>query len=296
MKASQNHRLGVVLAGSAALCWSLSGLFTRGISAELMTMLFWRGLFSGSAVMLVYFVMEGANALPGLKKLRWPALVVAMLSAMSMMTGIGALRYGQVADVMVIYATAPFITAGLAWLFFRERTSRSTIIASLAALIGVITMLWGNNFGGAPTGIILACFMTLGMAGFSILIRHYRDIPMLPAMAASGWLVSLICFWFAETLTVSGRDFALIAAFGIIQNAAGLVLYTIGSRKIPAAEAALLASLEVPFTPLWVWLVMGEAPTGATLIGGGIVLIALVTHIIGEWRRPRPELSPVPAI
>jgi drug/metabolite transporter (DMT)-like permease len=296
MTATKNHQLGVLLAGAAALCWSMSGIFTRGISADLMPMLFWRGLFSGSAVMLIYFVIEGRNALAGFRKLGWPALAVALLSAMSMITGIGALRFGAAADVMVIYATAPFLTAGLAWLFFRERTSNATIMASLAALVGVVIMLWGNDFGGAPTGIILACFMTLGMAGFSILLRHYRDVPMLPAMAASGWIVSIICFFASQSLSVSTQDFAFIAAFGVVQNAAGLALYTLGSRKIPAAEAALLASLEVPLTPLWVWMIFNEAPTRATLLGGSIVLVALATHIIGEWRRPKEDLPPLPAI
>ena len=114
-----------------------------------MTMLFWRGLFSGSAVLLFFFVTEGSKALRSLAGLRWPALAVTCLSALGMITGIGSLRYTSVADAMVIYATVPFVTAGLAYLFIGERPSRSTLIASAVALAGVSIMLAGSPWGGS---------------------------------------------------------------------------------------------------------------------------------------------------
>jgi drug/metabolite transporter (DMT)-like permease len=284
------HRLGLSLTAMAALAWSSSGIFTRAVSADLMTLLFTRGLFSGSAVFLCFLLIERGNALSALKKLRWPSLVVAILSAAGMITGIGSLRYGSVADAMVIYATVPFITAGLAYLTIGERTSRSTIIASAVALAGVLIMLMGEGFGGSMVGKGLALLMTFCMASFSVLLRRNRDVPMLPAMAASAFLCSFFCFWFASPLRVTSPDLLLIAGFGILQNAAGLIFYTLGSRKIPAAEATLLAALEVPFTPFWVFLFMGEAPGKFTLIGGLIVMAALFGHIINELRsKAAPE-------
>jgi drug/metabolite transporter (DMT)-like permease len=215
----------------------------------------------------------------------WPGVGVMCLSSLSMITGIGALRYTTVADAMVIYATVPFVTAILAWALIGERTTRATVIASLVALVGVVVMLAGSEWGGSMFGKLLAVFMMLGMAGFSIILRGHRDIPMLPAMAASAWLTSLVCIWFATPLSITTQDFMLCALFGVLQNAAGLVFYTLGTRRIPAAEATLLAALEVPFTPLWVWLLLNETPPTFTLIGGGIVLVALFTHIWGEFRR-----------
>ncbi len=251
-------------------------------------MLFWRGLFSGSLVLLAFFVLEGRNALPALKNLRWPSLAVALLSAAGMITGIGSLRYGSVADAMVIYATVPFITAGIAFLAIGEKPSRSTLIASAIALAGVLVMIGGDGFGGSMLGKGLALLMTFCMASFSVLLRQNRNVPMLPAMAGSAYLCSFITFWFASPGTVSAQVMVLIAAFGILQNGAGLIFYTLGSRKIPAAEATLLAALEVPITPLWVYLLMGEAPGRYTLIGGGIVLVALFAHIINELRGTTP--------
>lgn len=279
------HRIGLALAALAALSWSSAGIFTRLIGADLLTLLFWRGLFSGTAVFLVFLIMERGRALAILRGLRWPSLAVAALSSLSMITGIGALRFGSVADAMVIYATVPFMTAGLAFVFLGERPSRSTLIAAAVALIGVIIMLAGGPWGGSLFGKGLAFFMALGMAGFTTIMRRHREVPMLPAMAASAWLTSLFCAVFAETLGISARDFVLTAMFGVIQNAAGLVFYALGSRRIPAAEATLVAALEVPLTPLWVALFMNEVPGIYTLCGGAVVIVALLAHILGQFRR-----------
>jgi drug/metabolite transporter (DMT)-like permease len=281
----KQHRLGLILVACAALSWSSAGIFTRIIPTDLMAMLFWRGLFSGSAVFLFFFASEGRKALEILASLRWPSLLVAGLSALGMITGIGSLRYTSVADAMVIYATVPFVTAGLAYLFIGERPSRSTLIASAVALAGVSVMLAGSPWGGSMYGKFLAALMSLSMAAFTTVMRKHREVPMLPAMGASAWLCSFFCFWFAGSLRVTGHDLMLIAMFGILQNAAGLIFYTYGSKKVPAAEATLVAALEVPLTPFWVLAFLNEVPGVPTLVGGAVVLTALFAHIMGEFRK-----------
>jgi len=290
----RQHRIGLLLVAGAALAWSTSALFVRNISADLMTMLFWRGLFSGAGVFTLFLLLEGRGTLKVLRSLRWPTLAVAVLSAGAMITGISSLRYTTAADAMVIYATVPFMTAALAYFVIGEKPSRSTLIGSTVALAGVGVMLWGSEMGGSLFGQFLAVLMTLGMAGFTTLMRRHREVPMLPAMALSAWLCSLFCFWFADPLSISGTDFLLCAAFGVLQNAIGLALYTFGSKRVPAAEATLLAALEVPFTPLWVFVFLHEVPNLQTLIGGGIVLTALFLHIASEFtRRPAARAVPV---
>ncbi|MFM8747740.1 MAG: DMT family transporter [Aestuariivirga sp.] len=290
----KQHRIGLLLVAGAALAWSTSALFVRNIDAGLTTMLFWRGLFSGLAVFVLFLVMERGRAAAILRSLGWPTLAVALLSAAGMITGIGALRLTTAADAMVIYATVPFMTAALAYLAIGEKPSRSTLFASLAALIGVGVMLWGAKMGGSLLGQALAVLMTLSMAGFTTVMRMHREVPMLPAMALSAWICSFGCFWFAEPLSISTHDFLLCVAFGIVQNAAGLALYTLGSKRVPAAEATLLAALEVPFTPFWVFAFMGEVPAAQTLLGGAIVLGALFLHILLEFRRkPSAEAEPI---
>lgn len=290
-EAANRHRLGLMLVALAALFWSTSGLFVRLISADLMTMLFLRGVFSGSGVMIVYLFMEGKAGLMSLRRLPLPVFAVAALSALSMITGIGALRYTTVAEALIIYATVPFMTAAFAWFFVGEVPSIRTLLASLVALGGVAIMLKDASWDGSLFGKGLAVLMTVGMAGMTTIMRRHQNVPMLPAMALSAWMCSFVTFWFAAPLSVDGRDLMLVALFGLVQNASGLILYAIWSRKIPAAEATLIAALEVPFTPLWVWLFLGETPAGAVLVGGAVVMAALFGHILTEIR-PRRALPP----
>ena len=285
------HRLGVALVALAALFWSTSGIFVRLISTDLMTMLFWRGLFSGSAVMLVYLLLEGRSGFRSLKGLSAPAFGVAALSAMSMISGIGSLKFTTIAEALIIYATVPFVTAGFAWAFAGERVGARTLMASLVALAGVAIMLKDASFDGSLFGKGLAMLMTIGMAGMTTIMRRHQEVPMLPAMAISAWLCSSVTFWFAGPLAVDGWNLLLIALFGIIQNATGLVLYAIWSRRIPAAEATLIAALEVPFTPMWVWIFLGEVPTGPVLAGGAVVLTALFGYILTDIK-PRRAMPP----
>lgn len=290
----KQYRLGVLYVALSALAWSSSGMFVRLIHTDLMTMLFCRGIVSGLGVFTLFVFIERDRAFHILRRMRWPAFAASLLSAASMITGIGSIYYASVADAMVIYATVPFVTAGVAYVFIKERPTVTTLVASSISLLGVIVMLSGTSDGGGSwLGKGLAALMTLTVAGLAVVMRQHREVPMLPAMALSGWMCSFFTFWFASPASVSAGDMGLIIAFGLVQNALGLSLYTFGSRLIPAADASLLTALEVPLTALWVWIFLGEVPSHATVVGGAIVLVALFGHIFLEVRRNRaPAIMP----
>lgn len=285
---NRQYRLGALYVALSALAWSSSGLFIRTISTDIMTLLCLRGLISGTAVMLVFFAIEGRRAPALLRHLGWPFVTVTIFSAASMMSGIGSMWYASVADAMVIYATVPFMTAAVAWVMIGEKPGRSTLIASAVALGGVLIMLVDTSGGsGSLFGKFLALVMSVTVAFMATIMRQHRTLPMLPAMAASAWLCSLSTVWFADPLSVSTANLGMIATFALVQNALGLILYTFGASRIPAADASLVVSLEVPLTPLWVWLVLNEIPSTATILGGGVVAVALFGHIYTEMRRNR---------
>lgn len=290
MTSSEQHqyRLGAFYVAASAVAWSLSGLFIRSITTDLTTLLCMRGLFSGTAVFAFFFYMEGMKGFAILRSMGWPFVWITFFSAASMMSGIGSMWYASVADAMVIYATTPFLTAGVAFVMIREIPSRSTIIAAAIALFGVMIMLADKSGGaGSMFGKFLAFVMAITVAFMATIMRQYKEMNMLPAMAASAWLCSFATIWFASPLGISMHNLGLIFAFALVQNAMGLILYTFGSHRIPAADASLLVSLEVPLTPLWVWLFMSETPTLGTIIGGSVVAVALFGHIFYEMQRNR---------
>ncbi|CAN7370499.1 DMT family transporter [Rhizobium sp. LjRoot30] len=281
----KQYRLGLTYVALSALAWSSSGLFMRAINADLMTIVATRGIVSGLATFLFFIYLERSRAWSILRAIRWPTIAATVFSAASMISGLGSIYYTSVADAMVIYATVPFVTAGVAYLYIGEKPSRSTLIAASVAMGGVLVMLMDEGGGGSMLGKGLALIMTLTVAALATIMRKHRDVHMLPAMFSSAWLCSLCTIWFATPLGLSGHDIGLVVLFAVVQNSLGLILYTFGSRWIPAADASLLTALEVPLTPLWVWIFMDEVPSRATMIGGPIVLLALFGHIFAEIRR-----------
>ena len=286
----QQYRLGALYVALSALAWSRYRMFIRAVNTHLTTMLFVRGMISGTAVFIFFFLIKKGRAFTILRSMGWPFVQITIFSAASMMFGIASMWYASVADAMVIYATVPFMTAGVAFVMIREIPSRSTMVAAGIAMVGVLIMLTDRTGGsGSLFGKFMAFMMAVTVAFMATIMRQHKAMPMLPAMAASAWLCSLCTIWFASPLTISAHNLGLIFAFAIVQNAMGLILYTYGSYRIPAADASLLVALEVPLTPLWVWLFMSETPTVATIIGGTIVAVALFGHIVFEMRRNRVQ-------
>jgi len=125
-------------------------------------------------------------------------------------------------------------------------------------------------------------------------MRRYRDIPMLPTACLSNWLGALVSLSFAVPLAAGPRELGYLALFGFVQMSLGLTFFTIGSRLIPAAETALISALETPLAPLWVWLAFNEVVSPPAMIGGALVMIAVVGHVLLQSRASR-RLGTVPA-
>lgn len=278
---NSSHRLGLMLVTMSAIAWSMAGLFTRLIELDTWTMLVWRGVFGALGMLLVIAILQGRRGLASFTKMGWPGWTFAIISAMGMLCFIFALRTTTVAPVSIIYATVPLMAAGLAWVSMREVPSRSAIMASIIALMGVAVMV-GFGFEGGLLGDLLALAMTLSLAVLMVMSRRYQNIPTMPAACISALLSGLVAVPFSGSIAVSGSDLILLALFGLVNSAVGLSLFTLGARLIPAIETALIGALEAPIAPLWVWLAFAETPSSATMWGGAIVLGAVISHIFGQ--------------
>ena len=289
-EARSRHRLGLVMVTASAIFWSTGGFFTRLIPLDLWTILAWRGLFGGLFILLFMAWDAKTQGRRLFRPMGWPGLAVTMLNTVGMMAFIGSMRLTAVADVTVIYATLPFMTAPIAWLWFKEQPSTRTLLAGLLAIAGVAVMVSGasNSTGSSLEGCALAFLMTVTMAVTTSITRRYPGVPMIQAACLSCFIGSLICFPMAGPVAaISALDFVNLALFGLLNMALGLALYMMGAKYIPAAEAALLSILETPLAPLWVWIFFAEVPRHATLWGGAVVLIAVLWQILGDARRGR---------
>jgi drug/metabolite transporter (DMT)-like permease len=282
------RRTGIALVIAAAVAWSTAPFFTRLLAFDSWTIVFWRGVFGGGLIAAVMLVTQGRGGLRDLAMTGKSGWLVASLSTVAMVCFIPALQLTNVANVAVIIATGPFAAAALAWIWLREIPLMRTLVASLLALCGVAIIVGDAHAGADLLGIGLACLMTLAIAGMTVAVRRHKNTSMVAAAAISNLLGSLVSIPFAQSITaVNGTDLFILAMFGFFQVALGLTLFFLGSRLLPSGQASLIATLETPLMPLWMWLAFQEAPTQRAVVGGGLVMAAVVADIIGDIREQR---------
>ncbi|MGD5596724.1 hypothetical protein QUT21_22625, partial [Xanthomonas citri pv. citri] len=145
--------------------------------------------------------------------------------------------------------------AALAWLWLGEAATWRTLIASLMAFAGVVITVGGVQAGADIGGLALSCLMVLAISAMTVVIRRHRETSMVAAAALSNFLGSLVSLPFARDIAhVGGNSLAILAMFGCLQVALGLTFYMLGSRLLPSGQASLIATLETPLMPFWVWV------------------------------------------
>jgi len=271
---------GVTLVVLSAFAFSTAGFFTRLIDTDVWTMLFWRGLFGGLFIAGYIVWRERAGSVLAFRRIGRAGLVAAGCSTAATICFVNALRETTVADVLVINATAPFMTAGLAWAWTGARERWTTLAASLVALLGVVVTVGAALSSGHLFGNFLALLMTILISTMMVVIRRHRDVSMLPAAALSAFLCALVVWPWAEPASATGWNFFYLALFGTTQFGLGLLLLTTGTRLISATRSALVGALETPLAPALVWLAFDEVPPLATCLGGAIVLAAVVGDLL----------------
>jgi len=278
------RRTGLLLLLGATLAWSSSGLFARAIPLDTPTVIMWRGWAGALGLLALLLWMKGSAGLQDLARLGRAGWAYALCSGIGMLFFVGALKSTSIAHVAIIYATLPFVAAGLGWLILREAPGRGAMIASIIALAGSVIMV-GIGGEGTLTGDLMSFGMVLSMAALILIARARPGLPAVAAGVVSAFLAATICLPFATTTGLTPGNLTLTAAFGLVNSSLAFALFVFGARRVTPVETALMGALEVPITPLWVWLVFGETPGPATMGGGALVLAAVVGHIVWSARR-----------
>jgi drug/metabolite transporter (DMT)-like permease len=283
---------GIALVATAAIAWSTAPLFTRLLAFDSWTILFWRGLFGGGFIAAMMALTQGRTGLRDLANMGRSGWLVASLLTIAMLCFIPALQLTSVSNVAIIIATQPFVAATIAWIWLREAARWQTLLASLVALCGVAIIVGDVRASTDWLGIALTCLMTLALAAMTVAVRRHQDTSMVAAAAISNILGSIVSIPLARAIAgVTVTDLLILAMFGLFQVALGLTLFVLGSRLLPSAQASLIATLETPLMPFWIWLAFQETPAPRALVGGALVMGAVIADILVDDRaRSRPYL------
>lgn len=287
MDPRRDHRLGLLFVTAAAITWSSAGFFTRLIGLDYATMIAGRGIFGALGMLILIIVLDPRHWTSQFRNMgRADAAYIANY-VFGTTCYISSLGLTSIAHNSVIFATIPFISALLGWLFLREIPSRHAIGASAVAIVGVAIMV-GFGTDGGLRGDILSLGATSSMAASIILVRRYRHIAIIPGACIASFISGIMPLPLADLNQVTTLSFTYLVLFGLLNAAPGLTLFSLGSKRLPAVESALISTLDTPLAPLWVWIAFNEGAGPQTLVGGVIVLAAVFVHIALSQRRPRP--------
>lgn len=282
------ERLGVLLIFLSALMWSFGGAIARFIdNPDAWTVVFWRSFWASAFLVAFMLWRDGARGTVRLfAGMGLPGLAVALCFAIASTAFVVALAHTTVANIVLMQAGVPLLAALFSWMLFGERVTRTTWAAIAAVICGVAVMV-SESLGGAvsPVGDGLALLIAVVFSIATVITRRFSNVRMTPATCVGTLLAGLFAAVQAGGFAVSGADMGFLFAFGALNLGLGLALFATGARLVPAAVAALVGTFEPILGPIWVWLIHGEVPSGRTIVGGAIVVTALLVHITFEFRR-----------
>lgn len=289
------YRRGVFLVLLIAVVWSFSGLIFRSIEAAGdWEIIFYRsiGVVAGAALAVIW--RYGRAAPKALVAIGRTGVVAALCLAAASVCFLQAIHHTTIANIAFIIAAQPFFAALLGWVLLRESVAWRTWAAAALALCGVFLMvLEGIALGGAA-GNLLALLAALLSAGYAVALRGGRRADMTPAVALAGLFALIAVTPLVADFAISWRDLGLCLLQGFGISALCNSLFAVAARSVPVAELMLFSLLETVLAPLWVWLAIQETPSGVTLLGGAVILSAVMGHAcLSLRRRPLPAAKPL---
>lgn len=286
---SLTHRQGAMLLAGSGVVFSFTGILFRGVEkATDWQFLAVRGL--GMALAMGSLVLLRRRHRPvDLTSMGPPTVAAGVLLAATATLYVLALSRTTVAMTTAFIAAGPFSGALFGWLLLRERVRIHTWIALAAATAGIAVMVWGGVEAGSAAGVLLAALIPLLLGLYNVLVRAAPTVdPVLPALVGGVVLATVAAsVALAEGgLSMTLRDVVLAAVAGYVLLGLGLPMFNLGHRYVPAAQVSLLIMTEIVLTPVWVWIWPGETPAATTLVGGTIVVGAVVWQITASDRVP----------
>ena len=273
-----NQQKGSLLAFVGVMFITPDSLFIRLSSIDTWELLFYRGAIPSVVILIALILFYKSNLIKVTLAMGLAGLFYALTFSITNITFIVSIQNTNVANTLVMIATAPMLSAILAAVFLKENPDRNTWIAILITFLAVVYIFFDSfklgNFFGDIFGLITA----LGLAVGANIIRSVRDKDLVPAAVIGKFLVAIFALFFVDNLILQGRDNIIVPLMCIMCVGIPFVLVTIAPRFITAAEVNLFFLLETIIGPIWVWLIIKEQPSVETIYGGILIIITIAVH------------------
>ena len=275
----QNRRRGIILVAISAVLWSTAGLFVRMADLDTWTIVAWRSGFAFLTLGTIAVVQRRSALIKDLAGLGWSETVTIVVTVVSTVAYVVALRLTSVANVMTVYAALPFIATGLAFVWLGERVTTRFLVAGTFALGGIVVMAGAVATSRDLLGILAALVMTAGFATQLVHTKRHPSHDMTVLIALSAVVCVPIAVPFMQGGVPAPTPLLACAAYGVLTTGVAYILALRGARLIPSGEAGLISMLDVVLGPFWVWLFDAERPTGTVLVSSLVVLSAVLWYL-----------------
>jgi drug/metabolite transporter (DMT)-like permease len=249
------------------------------VSTDVFTTLFWRSLLGGLSVLAVQALVIKRHDLHSLRRLTWPELWMSLAGSGAMVCFIAAFFYLPVADVVFIYSAFPTLTLLLSALLLRTAVYRIDLLCTLTVVCGMGLIVWGQTSLHNLVGAALSLMATLLFALITIGIKRFPQAEMVKVTYVGAFIAALAMAPFSSFGSSSAHDLAWLWLYGFLNVGVGFGLYLLGVRRIKAVLASLVCMIEIPLAPLWVYVFFGETVSRQSLIGGSVIVLAVLVNV-----------------
>ena len=285
MKTLTDQQKGSLLAFVAVMFITPDSLFIRLSNLDTWGLVFYRGIIPFFTVFFGMLIIYKLNFFKILFNSGFHGILYITTFSITNITFVVSIQNTNVANTLVMIATAPMLSAILGAIFLKEPPDRKTFISIIITFIAIVYIFFDSLKVGNFYGDILGFITALGLAVGAITIRSAKTKNLVPAAVIGKLFVASFALFFIESFTLIDKDLFIVPLMCILCVAIPFVLVTIAPRFIPAAEVNLFFLLETIIGPIWVWVIINEQPSIETLQGGAIIVITLAIHSFLKLRK-----------
>ena len=278
MKNLTDQQKGSLLAFVAVMFITPDSLFIRLSNVDTWGLVFYRGIIPFLTVFLGMLIIYKLNFFKILFLSGYQGLIYIGTFSVTNITFVVSIQNTNVANTLVMIATAPMLSAILGAIFLKEPPDRKTLISIIVTFLAIIYIFFDSVKLGNFYGDILGFITAIGLAVGAVTIRSARSRNLVPAAVVGKLLVATFALFFIESFVLENKDLIIVPLMCILCVAIPFVLVTIAPRFIPAAEVNLFFLLETIIGPIWVWLIIKEQPSIETLQGGMVIIATIAIH------------------
>ena len=285
MKDLTNQQKGSLLAFVAVIFITPDSLFIRLSNIDTWGLVFYRGIIPFITVFFGMLLIYKLNFFKILFTSGFHGIIYIITFSVTNITFVVSIQNTNVANTLVMIATAPMLSAILGTFFLKELPDRKTWISIIITFIAVVYIFYDSIKLGNFYGDILGFITAIGLAVGAITIRSAKLKNLVPAAVVGKLFVATFALLFIESFVLVEKDLIIVPLMCVLCVAIPFVLVTIAPRFIPAAEVNLFFLLETIIGPIWVWLIIKEQPSIETLQGGAIIIATIATHSFLKLRK-----------